>query len=101
MYDQPTPITDEGRENYLINLALDLVEKRLREGTASSQETTHFLKLGSSESRIRKRILEEEEKLTKAKTENLQMQDRTEKRIQEAIDAMKSYSGADDYGPNI
>lgn len=97
MKGQPTPITDEARENYLINLALNLVEKRLLEGTASSQETTHFLKLGSTEGRIKKRILEEEEALTKAKTENLQMQDRTEKAIQEAIDAMKIYSGAGDY----
>lgn len=101
MNDQPTPITDEARENYLINLALNLVEKRLIEGTASSQETTHFLKLGSTEGRIRQRILQEEEALTKAKTENLQMQDRTEKLIQGAIDAMKLYSGVTDHDPNI
>lgn len=45
--DQPQikspPVTsDEAREQQLVSLALDLVEKRLREGTASSQETTHF-----------------------------------------------------------
>ncbi len=90
---QPVPITDEARENYMINLAMDLVEERLRAGTATSQETTHFLKLGSTEARIKKRILEEEEKLTKAKTDNLRMQENVERLIGDAIDAMKRYSG--------
>ena len=39
-------LTPEARENQLIALAVDLVEKRLIEGTASSKETTHLLKLG-------------------------------------------------------
>lgn len=90
---QPVPITDEDRENYMINLAMDLVEKRLIEGTATSQETTHFLKLGSTEARVRKRILEQEEELTKAKTDNLRLQENTERLISDALDAMKTYSG--------
>lgn len=99
---QPVPITDEARENYMINLAMDLVEKRLIEGTATSQETTHFLKLGSTEARVRKRILEQEEELTKAKTDNLRMQENMERLISEAIDAMKSYSGSDGgYNENL
>ena len=99
---QPVPITDEARENYMINLAMDLVEERLRAGTATSQETTHFLKLGSTEARIKKRILEEEEKLTKAKTDNLRMQENVERLIGDAIDAMKTYSGhGGGYDPNV
>lgn len=99
---QPVPITDEDRENYMINLAMDLVEKRLIEGTATSQETTHFLKLGSTEARVRKRILEQEEELTKAKTDNLRMQENVERLISDAIDAMKSYSGSDGgYNENL
>lgn len=99
---QPVPITDEDRENYMINLAMDLVEKRLIEGTATSQETTHFLKLGSTESRVRKRILDQEEELIKAKTDNLRMQENMERRINEAIDAMKTYSGnGTEYDENI
>lgn len=99
---QPVPITDEARENYMINLAMDLVEKRLIEGTATSQETTHFLKLGSTEARVRKRILEQEEELTKAKTDNLRMQENVERLISDAIDAMKSYSGSDGgYNENL
>ena len=47
-------LTPEARENQLISIAYDLVEKRLLEGTASSQETTHFLKLGSTKERKEK-----------------------------------------------
>ena len=45
-------LTPEARENQLISLAVDLVEQRLIDGTASSQETTHFLKLGSMKNRL-------------------------------------------------
>ena len=36
-------LTPEAREKQLVALAVDLVEKRLREGTASSQEVTQIL----------------------------------------------------------
>ena len=39
-------LTPEARENQLIARAIDLAEKQLMEGTASSQVITHFLKLG-------------------------------------------------------
>lgn len=88
-------LTPEGRENQLIALAVDLVEKRLREGTASSQETTHFLKLGSTEAQIKKRILEKEEDLITAKTEALKSQKRVEELYADALKAMREYSGQD------
>ena len=53
-----TATSPEARENQLISLAYDLVEQRLRDGTATSQETVHFLKLGSTKDRIEKEILE-------------------------------------------
>ena len=37
-------LTPEARENQLIALAVNLAEKQLREGTASSQVITHYLK---------------------------------------------------------
>ena len=37
----------DAREQQMIALAVDLAEKQLREGTASSQVITHFLKLGT------------------------------------------------------
>lgn len=43
------PLTPEADERECISLAVSLVKKRLIEGTASSQETTHFLKTSNSE----------------------------------------------------
>ena len=86
-------LSPEARENQLIALAVDLVEKRLIEGTASSQETTHFLKLASSKAKIEKEILEKQKDLITAKTEVLQSQKRVEELYSEAIRAMRKYSG--------
>lgn len=86
-------LTPEARENQLIALAVDLVEKRLREGTASSQETVHFLKLATRKSRTENEILEKQKELIVAKTETLQSQKRSEEMFAEAIKAFKSYSG--------
>lgn len=85
----------EKRENQLIVLAFDLVEKRLREGTATSQETTHFLKLGSTKEKLERQILAEQKKLVCAKTENLQSTKKTEGALREVIRALSSYRGED------
>ena len=53
-------LNPEARENQLIALAVDLVEQRLLDGTASSQETTHFLKLGSMKNQLEMEKLREE-----------------------------------------
>lgn len=89
-------LTPEARENQLIALAVDLVEQRLINGTASSQETTHFLKLGSMKNRLEMEKLQEENRLLKAKTEALQSAKRVEELYSEAIKAMRRYSGQGD-----
>lgn len=89
-------LTPEARENQLIALATDLVEKRLREGTASSQETTHFLKLASTKARLEKEILEKQKELIDAKTENLKSTKRLEELYANALKAMREYSGQDE-----
>lgn len=86
-------LTPEARENQLIALAVDLVEQRLLDGTASSQETTHFLKLGSMKNRLEMEKLQEENRLLKARTEALQSAKRVEELYSEAIKAMRRYSG--------
>ena len=83
----------EARENQLILLAYDLVEQRLRDGTATSQETTHFLKLGYTKERIEREILERQKDLITAKTETLKSQKRVEDLYANAIAAFRSYSG--------
>ena len=96
-YKQIRPaLTPEARENQLISLAVDLVEQRLLDGTASSQETTHFLKLGSMKNRLEMKKLEEENKLLQARTEALQSAKKQEELFEEAIKAMKRYSGNGD-----
>ena len=89
-------MSPEARENQLISLATDLVEQRLLDGSASSQETTHFLKLGSSKNRLELEKLEEENKLLRARTEALQSQKRIEELYTNALNSMRRYSGQGD-----
>ena len=86
-------LTPEARENQLISLAVDLAEKQLQEGTASSQVITHYLKLGSTKERIEKEILEKQKELIIAKTEAMQSAKRVEELYSKALDAMRRYSG--------
>lgn len=89
----PPAKTQEARENQLTSLAFDLVEKRMIEGTATSQETTHFLKLGSTREKLERRKLEAEIKLQDARVDAIASQKRTEELFAEAIKAMRSYQG--------
>ena len=86
-------LTPEAMENQLISLAMDRAAEQLRDGTASSQVITHFLKLGSTKERIEKEILEQQKELIAAKTEALQSAKRVEELYADAIAAMKRYSG--------
>jgi len=99
---RPPAKTPEARENQMIALAVDLAEKQLSEGTASSQVISHFLKLGSTKERIEKEILIEQRSLIKAKTEAIRSAKKVEELYANALNAMRSYSGqeredADDY----
>lgn len=85
--------TPEARENQLIALAVDLVEQRLRDGTASAQETTHFLKLASRKAKLETERAELENELIKAKTQSLRDQADIKTLYQEAIAAMRRYGG--------
>lgn len=90
-------LTPEARENQMIAMAMDLVEERLLNGTASSQETTHFLKLGSSKARAELEKIEKENALLVAKVKALESQERTEAMYAEALKAMRMYNGQVDY----
>ena len=86
-------LSPEARENQLVSLAVDLAEQQLRDGTASSQVITHYLKLGSTKERIEKEILEKQKELIEAKTQSLQSAQRIEELYMNALDAMRNYSG--------
>lgn len=83
----------EAREQQLIALAVDLAEKQLRDGTASSQVITHFLKLGSTREQIEKEILGKQKELYSAKTKAYESAQDIKELYAKAIDAVRMYSG--------
>lgn len=85
--------TPESRENQLISLAVDLAEKQLLKGTASSQVISHYLKLGSTKERLEKQMLEKRVELIQAQTEAIQSAKKVEELYKNALNAMRSYSG--------
>lgn len=88
--------TPEEREAQLISLAMDRVEERMRDGTASSQEYVHFLRAASSKERFEVEKTKLELELVKAKTENLRLSQKNEEMCANALRAFKKYSGAED-----
>ena len=99
---QPTrpALTPEAREQQLISYAVNLVEQRLLDGTASSQETTHFLKLATAKYRAEVEGKRLDNELTKAKTKVLEDTADMKALYAEAIKAMQVYNGhgdRDDY----
>ena len=92
-YSDVSPLTPEEHENILVNLTYDLVEERLRNGTASSQETVHFLKLSSYKERLELEKLEKEVELLRAKTNYFESQELTSEKLQEVLDSLQLYTG--------
>lgn len=96
----PPATTPEARENQMVGLAIDLAERQLRDGTASAQVVTHFLKLASSREALEQERLARENEVLRAKAEMLAGTKRIEELYEQALNAMRTYSGqepADDY----
>lgn len=95
-------LTPEAREDQLIALAVNLAEKQLREGTASSQVITHYLKRDAERKKndVELQILQKQKELIEAKTESLRAAQSNEELYKNAINAMREYAGNthdDDY----
>lgn len=88
--------TPDERENQLVEAATDLAEQQLREGTASAQVITHYLKLGSSRERLEQERLKGEIYVSQVKAEQMASEMRTEELIQKAFAALRGYSGMED-----
>lgn len=86
-------LTPEGREKQLISLAYDLAERQLRDGTASAQVITQFLKSGSSRDRLELERIRGENALTAKKIEVMAENNRIGELMDKAIRAFKSYEG--------
>ena len=91
-------LTLEARENQMVALAVDLAEKQLRDGTASAQVITHYLKLGATTAQYEKEQLRLENELLKAKADALKSQERQEELYANAINAMRNYGGYSNEG---
>lgn len=86
----------EARENQLISLCVDEAEKRIRDGTASSQLLVHYLKQGTVKAQLEKEKLVQENKLTEAKIKALESAEEIKVLYDAALKAMRTYSGQDE-----
>lgn len=91
-------LTIEGRENQLISLAVDLAEQQLRDGTASSQVISHYLKLGSTREKLEQQLKMKELELMEAKKKALSNDEEIKVLYENAIKAMRNYGG---YGGDL
>lgn len=87
--------TEAAREKQMVALAVDLAEKQLREGTASAQVITHYLKLGTEREKLERAILKEQRDLITEKTKALKSAAHMEELYAQAIAAMKTYGGGE------
>ena len=83
--------TPEARENQLVALAMNLAEKQLRDGTASAQVVSHYLKAGSSREYLEKQRLAMDVELMRAKREVMESHAKMEELYEKAIQAMQGY----------
>lgn len=93
-------LSPEARENQLIDLAVNLAEQQLLDGTASSQVITHFLKLGTTREELEKEKLKKENAVLEAKAKAYQSSEEMKDLYENAIKAMRDYGGhgeAEDY----
>lgn len=92
---KPSAKSVEEQENRMINLAMDLAEQQLREGTASQQVITHFLKLGAQREALETEKIKKEIALLQAKADAIEASKNMENMFNEAIEAMREYGGED------
>lgn len=95
-YRSSPPLTQEARVTQLISLAQDLAEQRLRDGTASAQEITYYLRLGSERDKLEREALEAKNQLLAAKTEAIKSAENREQLYAEVLRAFRMYGGDGD-----
>lgn len=96
----PPATTPEGREQQMIGQAFTLAESQLREGTASAQVLTHFLKMGTGRERLEREKLRRENILLESRANALAAEARFEELMKDAIEAFQGYKpqeSRDDY----
>ena len=86
----------EAREGQLVSLAVDLAEKKLRDGSAPPSMIIHYLKLGTTREALEQERLKQENLMLAAKTEALASSARSEETLAQAIAAFTSYHSSEE-----
>lgn len=84
-------VSDNQREKRLCDLALTAVEKRMKEGTASSAEYVHFLKLASEKTKYEQEELRWKTELLKAKTKAIDEAEKSSIEYSKVLEALTKY----------
>lgn len=91
------PIDPDAREQHMIGLAVDLAEKKLIDGTASSQIIQHYLRLATAKANLELEMTKQQSKLIEAKTAAIQSDMENDQNYAEVLRAMRSYTGVEEY----
>lgn len=91
----PPARTEEEAEKRAVGFAMNLAMEQLRDGTASSQIITHFLKLGSLKEQAELRKIEYEIELLQAKRKAIESDEERDRKYEEVIKAITTYTGRD------
>lgn len=88
---KPPAKTPEAREAQLVNMAYEFAEEQFRTGEASSQVTTHFLKLGSERERLEREKIRHETVLLEAKVKQIESQAELKVLFEDAMARLTGY----------
>lgn len=91
-------LSQEAKDAEMAALATELAEKQLRDGTASAQVITHFLKVGAKREKLEMEILEKQKELIDAKIQAYKSAEDMKVLYSKALDAMRLYSGGGGVG---
>ena len=94
----PPADSPQERENQMISLAVNLAEKQLREGTASSQVIVHFLKQATTRNQLEMEKIKYETAMLQAKKDALNKSGQLQELMANALEAFRSYSGTSNEG---
>lgn len=92
--------TPEGRESYLVDLAMTRAEEMLLAKNPPAQVVTHFLKLGTEKAKYEREKIKAETQLAVSKASLVESQKKSEELAAKALEAFKRYAGftdEDDY----
>ena len=86
----------------MIAMAINEAERRIMDGTASSQIICHYLKLGSTREKQELKLKEKELELMEAKAAAIKAEQTNAEMYEKAIAVMIRYSGhQDDENPDL